>query len=102
MQWLESYHSGRKIVCQFRLGAGELFGIGESDVGTEADHAETGGKALTTPERGAVFQFAFDGNSECDDNKIGESVQGDGENAENHELEKDVAAIWRDKLGNEG
>ena len=81
---------------------GELFGIGKSDVGAEADHAEARGNALPPAERSAVFQFALDGNGECDDDKIGESVQGYGEKAENNKLEKDVPAVRGDELRNEG
>ncbi len=80
---------------------GRLFGIGEGEVGAEADHAEAGGGALATAKDGAMFEFLFEGSGEENDEQIGKSVERDGDGAENEELQEDVAATGRDELRNE-
>ena len=82
-------------------GADELLGVGEGDVGAEADHADAGGNTLATAEGGAGFEFAFERNSEGDDEEVGGSVEGDGDGAENGELEKDVAVLGSNELRDE-
>jgi hypothetical protein len=57
---------------------------------------------LTAQESGAVPQSALDRDSERDDREVGCGVEENGEKTENDELEKDVAAIRRGELGNEG
>jgi hypothetical protein len=79
-----------------------LFGVGEGDVCAQADHSETGSNALTAAEGGARFEFAFDGNSQADDEKIGGGIEGDGERAKNRKLEEYVAVLGRDELRDEG
>ena len=44
----------------------------------------------------------LDGDGEEDDDQVGGGVQGNGERAENHELEEDVAAAGGDELRDEG
>ena len=79
-----------------------LLGVGEGYVGGEADHAEAGGEALAASQGGAGFEAALEGHSERHDEKIGGSVQRDGEDSEHSELPEDVAVLGRDELRNEG
>lgn len=84
------------------LSSTKLFGVGEGEVGAEADHAEAGGGALSAAEAGAGFKFSFEGSGERNDQQVGGGVEGDGNDAEDGELKKDVAALRSDKLRDEG
>jgi len=64
-----------------RRGTELLFGVGEGEVGAEADHAEAGGGALARPEGRAGFEFAFEGSGAGDDEEIGGGIERDGEYA---------------------
>ena len=66
----------------FRTAGTELlFGVGEGEVGAEADHAEAGGGALARAEGGARFKFAFERSGAGDDEEIGGGVERDGQHA---------------------
>jgi len=76
--------------------------IGEGDVGAEGDHAEAGSSALAAAEARTALKFALERSGKDDDEKIGGGIEEDGESAENHELQENVAAFGRDELRNEG
>jgi len=90
------------MTSQLTLNCGKLFGVGEGEVGAEADHAEAGGDALSAAEAGAGFEFAFERSGERNDEQVGGGVERDGNDAEEGELKKDVAALRCDKLRDEG
>ena len=52
-----------------------LFGVGEGEVGAEADHAEAGGGALAATEAHAVFELALEGSGHAYDHEVGGSIQ---------------------------
>src|SRR6266446_5655205 len=76
--------------------------VGEGDVGTEGDHAEARSDALAAAETRATFKFALERSGKDNDEKIGSGIEDHRESAKNHELQKDMAAVWGDELRNEG
>jgi len=76
--------------------------IGEGDVGAEGDHAEAGSSALAAAETRTVLEFALERSGKDNDEKIGGGIKEHAEDAENHELQENMAAFGRDELRNEG
>src|SRR6516225_5871560 len=80
----------------------QLLGLGEGEVGAEADHAEAGGGALKATEADAVFQLALEGRGHADDHEVGGGIAADGDRAEQGELNEDLAMGRGDELRDEG
>src|SRR5690242_6221954 len=79
-----------------------LSSVGKCDVGAESNHAEAGSHALAAAETHATFEFAFKRSGKNNDEKIGSSIQKNGQGAEKNELQEDMAMLWSDELRNEG
>src|ERR1700731_562031 len=83
-------------------GRQELLRIGQGNVGAEADHAEARGDALTATEGRAISELALERRCKQNDDEIRGGVENDRDRAENHELQKNVAAVRVDELRDEG
>jgi hypothetical protein len=79
-----------------------LAGIGEGDIGAEANHAQAGGDTLVAAEAETGLQFALERGGKENNEEVGRSIEGDGDAPENDKLEKNMALGWGDELGNEG
>src|SRR5690348_4475946 len=103
---LSKKHPGYTREEDSRFGSGfplaASLRVSEGYVGAEADHAEAGGEALAAPEGSAGFEAAFEGQGEQHDEKIGGSVQRNGEDSQGSELPENVAVLRGDELRNEG
>jgi hypothetical protein len=100
-QAAEMKYTPKRIKRQSQQGAG-LLGVGEGDVGTETDHAESRSHALVATELSTGFELAFDRNGQAHNEQISGGVECDGECAENGELEEDSAVLGSDELRDEG
>jgi hypothetical protein len=79
-----------------------LLGVGEGEVGAEADHADARSGALTATEAHAVLQLALEGRGHPDDHEVGGGVETDGDRAEQGELQEEVSMARGNELRDEG
>src|SRR6266699_3943938 len=69
----------------------QSLGVGEGEVGAEADHPESAGGALTATEADAILQLALEGSGHPHDHEVGGGIEADGDRAEQGELKEGVS-----------
>src|SRR6266704_3288205 len=95
-------YAGARVQLLRGAEDGRLLGVGEGEVGAEADHAGAGGGALAATEADAVLQLALEGRGHADDHEVRGGVQTDGGATEHGELQKDVSMGRGHELRDEG